>query len=279
MQPQPQVVLSQAGLDFIQNPQRKESGDLTPQFMRSVTEIYLRIHNYRLEEYANLWAWFDPLFVNQFTDDDLQPHQHKGGTHPHTYRHRWRQVVGQNMNSSTPHGSGLGVLESVRKGGPFVVLEQQITDLIQRTQQYVVIGAAQQDNPPAPPPPPQFPPGLVSEGETVNQRSNSPEGWLYVLTHPNFPGWVKIGRTRDLGKRLSSYNTGTPNAASHYVIEHHHPDGAQPYAHATPVERAIHTALGPTQDVGDTSEWYQMTVEEAIATISQHVEDFENQQG
>ena len=41
----PQVVLSQAGLDFIQNPQRTDSGDLTPQFMRSVTEIYLRITN------------------------------------------------------------------------------------------------------------------------------------------------------------------------------------------------------------------------------------------
>ena len=271
MQPPPEVVLSQAGLDFIQNPQRTDEGHLTNEFMRTVTEIYLRIHNNRLESYANLWEWFDRRFGTQWEDIDLERHEHRGGTHPHAYRYRWRQVVAQHMNSSSNYGAGLEVLESLGRGGPFVVLEQQITDLIQRTRQYVVIGAAQLDNPPAPPPPPQFPPGLVSEGETVNRRSNSPEGWLYVLTHPNFPNWVKIGRTRNLGRRLSSYNTGTPNAASHYVIEHHYPHGAQPYSHATPVERAIHTALRPRQDVGDTSEWYQMTVEEAIDIINQNL--------
>ena len=175
------------------------------------------------------------------------------------------------MNADSDHNVGVPVIAGKAATGWEVITNQQAA-MNTRTQAYVVIGAAPPNKPPAPPPPPQFPLGLTADGETVNRRSNSPQGWLYVLIHPNFPGWVKIGRTRNLGKRLSSYNTGTPNAANHYVIEYHHPpDGAQPYARATPVERAIHTALRPTQDVGDTREWYQMTVEEAIAIINQNL--------
>ena len=276
-QPQ-QVVFSQAGLDFIQNPQRTDDDHLTSGFMKSVTRIYLRIHQYRLLSYDHLWEWFDPLFSNCFNDADLSVQAAWPG-HSRLYRQRWRNNAIQKMNQDSAQPQPIPTIQYyTRDPVParvdnfgFVVIPNQEAALNDLTQAYVVIGEAQPDNPPAPPPPPQFPPGLVSEGETVNRRSNNPQGWLYVLTHPNFPGWVKIGRTRNLGRRLSSYNTGTPNAENHYVIEHHYPDGAQPYAHATPVERAIHTALRPTQDVGDTREWYQMTVEEAIEIINQNL--------
>ena len=36
--------------------------------------------------------------------------------------------------------------------------------------------------------------------------------WVYVLTHPLFPGYVKIGQTNNLDKRLSQYQTGCPSA-------------------------------------------------------------------
>jgi hypothetical protein len=286
MQPPPQaVVLSQAGLEFIQNPQRTDAGHLTSDFMKSVTKIYLRINHYRLLSYDDLWGWFEPLFYDFFNDKDLATQAAWPG-HNRLYRQRWRNNAIQKMNQDSADPQAIPDIQYfTRNPVParvdnfgFTVLPNRVAAINDDTQAYVVIGEAQPDNPPAPPPPPQFPPGLVSEGETVNRRSNRPEGWLYVLTHPNFLGWVKIGRTRNLGRRLSSYNTGTPNAEYNYLIQHHYPDGAQPYPHATPVEQAIHTALRPIQNVGDTSEWYQMTVEAAIQTINEHVEVFNNGQ-
>ena len=37
--------------------------------------------------------------------------------------------------------------------------------------------------------------------------------YIYVLTHPLFPNWVKIGRTTNIDSRLASYQTGCPNRA------------------------------------------------------------------
>ena len=34
--------------------------------------------------------------------------------------------------------------------------------------------------------------------------------YIYVITHPLFKGWTKIGRTVDINKRLDSYQTGCP---------------------------------------------------------------------
>lgn len=36
-------------------------------------------------------------------------------------------------------------------------------------------------------------------------------GFIYGLTHPSFPGFVKVGRAVDLKGRLSGYNTGCPS--------------------------------------------------------------------
>ena len=65
-----------------------------------------------------------------------------------------------------------------------------------------------------------LPLGLKPDGESLIKRSNSSKGWLYVLSHPSFEGWIKIGKTRNLSSRLSSYNTGTPNRNSHYKLEY-----------------------------------------------------------
>jgi len=34
--------------------------------------------------------------------------------------------------------------------------------------------------------------------------------YIYIITHPKFPGWVKIGRTNDLKNRLDDYQTHCP---------------------------------------------------------------------
>lgn len=40
--------------------------------------------------------------------------------------------------------------------------------------------------------------------------TSDPSGFVYLITHPNFPGWIKIGSTTNLARRLGSYNTGDP---------------------------------------------------------------------
>jgi hypothetical protein len=117
-----------------------------------------------------------------------------------------------------------------------------------------------------------LPQGLEPDGESLITRSNSPKGWLYVLSHPSFKGWIKIGKTRNLSARLSSYNTGTPNTNNHYKFEYYFPRGDDPHYNAEGVERIIHSELRSIQNDGDTREWYRMTVEQAIDVINQHLD-------
>lgn len=41
-------------------------------------------------------------------------------------------------------------------------------------------------------------------------RDPSLRGYVYIITHPMYEGWSKIGSTVDLNKRLSTYQTGDP---------------------------------------------------------------------
>lgn len=42
--------------------------------------------------------------------------------------------------------------------------------------------------------------------------------YIYIITHPKFKGWIKLGRTTNLLKRLDSYQTGCPYRK--YYIEY-----------------------------------------------------------
>lgn len=47
-------------------------------------------------------------------------------------------------------------------------------------------------------------------------------GYLYIITNDSFPGWVKVGITKDLKARLNHYQTGSPfrNYQLVYSIQH-----------------------------------------------------------
>lgn len=54
----------------------------------------------------------------------------------------------------------------------------------------------------------------------VRLRVKKPKcGIVYLVSNPAFPGYFKVGMTRDLMKRLASYQTGDPHRA--YIIEHY----------------------------------------------------------
>jgi len=35
-------------------------------------------------------------------------------------------------------------------------------------------------------------------------------GYLYIITNKSWQGWIKVGTTRNLKKRLQTYQTGSP---------------------------------------------------------------------
>ncbi len=58
-----------------------------------------------------------------------------------------------------------------------------------------------------------------SLGDFPRKKSNI--GYIYILTNPAYPEYVKIGKSIKLGMRLSTYNTGTPfkNYKYNFVLE------------------------------------------------------------
>jgi len=47
----------------------------------------------------------------------------------------------------------------------------------------------------------------LSEDRSRSTRDSIPEGFVYLVENPAWPGWVKIGMTMDYEQRLSSYNS------------------------------------------------------------------------
>jgi len=108
----------------------------------------------------------------------------------------------------------------------------------------------------------RLPIGLAPSGETLFTRSLSPEGWIYIVSNPKWPEWMKIGVTRDLTKRLSSYNTGAPISSVFYRYEYH-----RYHANARVIEQKIHSDRSNHQDRGDSSEWYKISIRSAKKII------------
>ena len=55
---------------------------------------------------------------------------------------------------------------------------------------------------------------IKSKGEQTTIK----EGFIYLLEHPSFFGWVKTGMTVDYESRLKTYNTGDPLCRYDYLI-------------------------------------------------------------
>lgn len=49
------------------------------------------------------------------------------------------------------------------------------------------------------------------EGHALTDHFAASPGYIYGVTHPSFPGYVKIGKASRPRKRLQQYNTGCPN--------------------------------------------------------------------
>jgi hypothetical protein len=92
----------------------------------------------------------------------------------------------------------------------------------------------------------------------VQSRNIDRRGFVYIVTSPSFPGWIKIGQTMDLNQRLVGFNTHNPHGDFSFAFYHGFPDRVL-------AEKVIHKFFAKKR--GPNGEWFQMTVEEARSTI------------
>lgn len=80
------------------------------------------------------------------------------------------------------------------------------------------------------------------------------EGWVYILTHPLFPGVIKVGKARNWRRRLISYQTGCPQRQYRFnaIFKVEDVDLA---------ERIAHRRLRGFR-IGD-GEWFQLSADDA----------------
>ena len=69
-----------------------------------------------------------------------------------------------------------------------------------------------------------------------NKQSALKQGFVYVLSHPKFSPWCKIGHSRDPERRLSTYNTGCPTRS--YTL-----DGYEYFEDRVKIEEHIHNIV------------------------------------
>lgn len=100
-------------------------------------------------------------------------------------------------------------------------------------------------------------------GDEIKQKgeqTSAKEGFVYLVTHPCFDGWVKGGMTIDYELRLSTYNTSDPLGRFEYSALAWVQDRRQ-------AERLL---LGALQEIASDTrgEWFRMPVTEAELVFS-----------
>ena len=94
------------------------------------------------------------------------------------------------------------------------------------------------------------------------------EGYIYVITNPAWPEWVKIGMAIDAEDRLNGYQTSSPMRDYQLVHAIATPDRAR-------AERVAHKAAALSGE--RQGEWFKIANEEAV-TILQHIKETEDEQ-
>jgi len=92
------------------------------------------------------------------------------------------------------------------------------------------------------------------------------EGYVYVITNPAWPEWVKIGMAIDAEDRLNGYQTSSPMRDYELVHAIPTPDRAR-------AERVAHKAAAMCGE--RKSEWFKIDTTEAVI-ILQHIKEAED---
>lgn len=97
--------------------------------------------------------------------------------------------------------------------------------------------------------------------------TSDPSGFVYLVVHPKFPGWVKVGSTTNPERRLASYNTGDPMRSYRML-------SAEPASDRRHAEWLAHTRLRKL-GYDKRGEWFDVGIPVAINTIRRAVAETE----
>lgn len=93
-------------------------------------------------------------------------------------------------------------------------------------------------------------------------------GYLYIITNPSYPLWVKVGTTWNLKDRLHVYQTCDP--FRHYKLEYslHHPQFRE-------AEKKIKETMKPFA-MEIRGEWYKIDLNMAKSRLEESLESYNN---
>jgi hypothetical protein len=89
-------------------------------------------------------------------------------------------------------------------------------------------------------------------------------GFLYIIINKNFPGWVKVGTTRNLKKRLSTYQTASPYRDYEIIYSIEHPEYR--VAESKIRETMVHFAKSIR------NEWYEVDLDMAKSRLDEQLD-------
>ena len=100
---------------------------------------------------------------------------------------------------------------------------------------------------------------------SLAKYETSVEGQVYIITNPNFDGWVKVGMAIDSQDRLNGYQTSSPfrDYQLHSFWDVNNRRGA---------EAAAHAELEKTYE--RRGEWFKCTPEQAKEVVSNITEEY-----
>ena len=93
-------------------------------------------------------------------------------------------------------------------------------------------------------------------------------GYVYIITNPEFKGWVKVGITENLEKRLSVYQTCDPfrRYKLEYSVSHPHYKKAEKKIKEVMDRFALETK----------GEWYRVDLNMAKSRLNEELERYMN---
>jgi len=96
------------------------------------------------------------------------------------------------------------------------------------------------------------------------------QGFVYILTNPAWPEWVKVGYTQDINRRLGQYNPSSP-------FQDYEVKVAFGTFNAKLLETLAHTELEKT--FTRSGEWFKCSVQDAIIVVQQAIRQMPSKTG
>jgi hypothetical protein len=93
-------------------------------------------------------------------------------------------------------------------------------------------------------------------------------GYLYIITHPLYDGWCKVGTTWNLKERLHVYQTGDPFRQYKLIYSLHHPSFRE-------AEKKIKEFMKPFA-LEIKGEWYRVDLQMARSRLEEALESYNN---